>query len=355
MAKLRLAFVGTGGMGQVAHLRNYIAEPDCEVVAAAELRHEMAKMVGVRYGIPRIYKDHRELLAAEKQIDGIVAIQQFSVHGKLIPDLLAAKVPVLTEKPLANSLQAGQRLVAAQQKAGVPLYLAYHKRSDLASMYVRRKIEAWKQSGEFGAMKMVRITMPPGDWCASGFSHLINSSEPYPSLGRDGLPEGMTQEQHKQYEWFVNYYIHQVNLMRYLLGENYRPQYAEPTATVMVVRSDKGVPGVIEMSPYQTSIDWQESALIAFEKGWIKLELPCPLAVDQPGRVTVFEDLGKDREPRTTVPVLPMIHAMRQQARNFLAALRGEKTVLCEATEALADLEVSTQYLDLLNKAKAAH
>jgi predicted dehydrogenase len=43
MNKTRIGFVGTGLMGQCAHLWNYIAIEECEVVALAELRPELAR------------------------------------------------------------------------------------------------------------------------------------------------------------------------------------------------------------------------------------------------------------------------------------------------------------------------
>jgi hypothetical protein len=125
--------------------------------------------------------------------------------------------------------------------------------------------------------------------------------------------------------------------------------YADPTGVLLVAQSESGVCGAIEMATHTTTIDWQESAFIAFEKGWIRVELPAPLAIDQPGRVTAFQDGGK-REPLTISPTLPHIHAMRQQAINFIDALRGEKTCLCEPAEALEDLRVARDYIDLHQK-----
>ena len=45
MKKIRLGFIGTGNMGQMAHLRNYATLPNCEVVAMAELRPQLAAQV----------------------------------------------------------------------------------------------------------------------------------------------------------------------------------------------------------------------------------------------------------------------------------------------------------------------
>ena len=50
--KVRIGFVGVGGMGQCAHLRNYVTVPNCEVVAIAELREQTGQAVARRYGIP---------------------------------------------------------------------------------------------------------------------------------------------------------------------------------------------------------------------------------------------------------------------------------------------------------------
>ena len=79
MAKVRLGFVGVGGMGQCAHLRNYVTLPDCEVAAIAELREGLGRRVAERYAIPGVYRDHRELLANER-LDGIVAMYHDQGH-----------------------------------------------------------------------------------------------------------------------------------------------------------------------------------------------------------------------------------------------------------------------------------
>ena len=41
--RARIGFVGTGGMGQCAHLKNYAVLPECEVVAIAEIRPRLAE------------------------------------------------------------------------------------------------------------------------------------------------------------------------------------------------------------------------------------------------------------------------------------------------------------------------
>ena len=94
------------------------------------------------------------------------------------------------------------------------------------------------------------------------------------------------------------------------------------------------------------TIDWQESALVTFDRGYVKIDLPAPLASNRPGRVEIMRDSGKST-PMTMSPTLPWIHAMRQQAMNFVAAIKGEMKPLTEAAEALEDLKVARQYIRL--------
>lgn len=60
------------------------------------------------------------------------------------------------------------------------------------------------------------------------------------------------------------------------------------------------------------------------------------------------EDPGDGAAPREIRPTLPSVHAMRQQAAHFLAAVRGERTPFCRPEEALEDLRTARRCLDLL-------
>jgi len=350
VSRIRLGFVGVGNMGQCAHLKNYVSLPDCEVVAISELRPELGAAVGRRYNIPKVFTSAQDMLKQEK-LDGIVASQPFARHAAIVPELLELGIPVLIEKPIASSIPSAHVILDAARKPGAgKLYIGYHKRSDPATIRAKQQIAQWQTSGAAGKLKYVRINIPPGDWIAGGFTDLIKSDETYPWQKTDPMPAGWDEARSKQYLWFVNYYIHQINLLRHLLGEGYKVTFADPSGVLLVAQSDSGVTGVIEMSTHQTTIDWQEEAFVAFEKAWIKLELTAPIAAFRCGKLTIFSDPGDGAEPTTSTPTLPWTHPMRQQAIHFVAACRGEKTPLCEASEALADLEASEQYLTLFNQ-----
>ena len=344
--KIRVGFAGAGGMGQAAHLRNYAINPRCEVVAVAELREKTGQAVARRYGIPRVYREASEMIAKEK-LDAIVASHPFDRHGIVLSEILKARVPVFIEKPLAASLAVGEKLVAAVKAAGTFVMVGYHKRSDPATMWAKRRIGELAAGGDLGKLRYVRILMPEGDWAPFGFDGLVREDDPQPSLSRDPPAPDMDPGTFEKYTAFVNYYIHQVNLMRHLLGEPYRPVFADRAGVLLVGESDSGITCTIEMTPFRTTVDWQEQALVCFQKGWIRLELPAPLALNRPGKVEVYADPGEGVTPTLSSPTLPWVHAMKQQADNFISAVRGERPPMTTAEEALEDLRVARAYIRL--------
>lgn len=348
MRRVRIGFVGVGNMGQAAHLRNFVMVPNCEVVALCDIKPDHAAQVAQKWGIPHTYTSHQHMLA-NHELDGIVAIQPFTRHGSIIPELLSYGKPILTEKPIAASIAQGERIVAAARAHHTWVMVGYHKRADPAVVYAKAEIARLVASGELGKMTYIRILMPAGDWIANGFVQNIPSPDITDSLPHDPPPSDMDADSYAAYVTFVNYYIHQVNLMRHLLGEDWQVTHAAPSGHLLVGQSTTGVTCSIEMSPYQTSVDWQESALVCFERGWINIELPAPLAFTRPGRVTIMRDPlpTSATPPSTTSPHLPWVHAMWQQAQCFVNAVAGTAQPLCTAQEALSDLLLARAYLSL--------
>ncbi len=337
---VRIGFVGVGSMGQCAHLRNYTGISDCRVVAISEPRPELAQRVASRYNIPQVFPNAQSMLES-MELDGIVASQPFDRHGSLVAPLFAFGKPIFTEKPLASSVDQGLRMLNELKKGGSWHMVGYHKRCDPATEVAKAEIDRLKATGELGKLCYIRICIPPGDWIASGFTDLITSHEQSPNVEPDPPDPMMSPSEFQSYVNFINYYIHQVNLLRHLLGESYRVTFVDVNQILMVVESASGVTGTIELGPYATTIDWQESALIAFERGTIKLTLPAPLATHRAGSVEFFRDPGHGERPETIIPQLPWIHAMSNQALQFIRTVRSERRAPCEASEALEDLIIA--------------
>lgn len=341
--KLRIGFVGVGGMGQMAHLSNYaVLQEECEVVALADPRKQTAELVARRYGVPQVYANHIELLE-KADVDAIVAPQPFRHHYAIIPDILRKGIAVFTEKPLALSVKVGESLVRLGEESGSLHMVGYHKRSDPAMERAKSLVTQFQSSGEFGKLQYIRVTMPPGDW-VGGADKPLSVDEPFTSIDQEAGPEDFSDEQTKRLDSFVNYYIHQVNAIRFLLGESYRLTFADRAGVLLAGESDSGVTVTLEMAPYSTSIEWHEHIMVCFEKGFVRIDLPAPLARQRAGKVTVMRDNGKEA-PSYFEPIMPNLSAMRNQAKNFIAAVRGERPAPCVAKEALEDLRLAEDYI----------
>ena len=202
-AKVRIGFVGVGNMGQAAHLRSYVMVPECEVVALAEVKQDMARKVAARWGVPKVYVSHEEMLASEK-LDGIVASQPFTRHGTLVPELLKAGVPVFTEKPIAGSIEMGEKIVKAANANKNWMMIGYHKRSDPATMLAKQEIERLQQTKELGALKYIRILMPAGDHVGNGLNQNVSGNDPNPTFTWDPPASDMDKATNDAYGAFVN-------------------------------------------------------------------------------------------------------------------------------------------------------
>jgi len=346
--KVRIGFVGAGFMGQLAHISNYATIKDCELVALAEGRLKTAEAVARRYGIQKVYSTHTEMLE-KADIDAVVAIMHFNLYHALIPDILSAGKPVATEKPMCVRVETAKKMAALAEEKGVIYQVGYMKRHDPAAKLARQTIQEWKASGECGKMTYVRITMPSGDWTYEVESpiNLGDPAPPYEGQTGESPPEWMSKAMGNAYNGFINFYIHQVNLLRYLIDEDYEVTYVDPQSRILVAISESGVPCTLEMASYGLRNRWEEFYKICFDGGKIDLQIPVPMGRQRAGDVVIYKGsgFGNNNEPQAIRPMLPQRWAFREQARHFVECIREGKPTIAPAAEAIKDLEVSEQYI----------
>jgi len=165
VAPLRLGYVGCGFMAQRVHLPNFSTLPDCKIVALAELRPELGLRVQQRYGIPRLFRSHQELIA-DPEVDAVAVSAAFSAQGDIAVDALMAGKCVFMDKPMAVSLDQAQRLLDAEQHGGGRLMVGYMKRYDAGNELVKDHVRQFRETGELGRLQYVRNHGFVGDWVA---------------------------------------------------------------------------------------------------------------------------------------------------------------------------------------------
>jgi predicted dehydrogenase len=341
-AKVRIGFVGAGFMGQLAHIRSYaLLREECELVALAEPRQRTAELVAARYGIGRVYRDHRELLESEK-LDGIVAAQKFTHHAALLPELYPRVPHLFTEKPLALGAAVGGRLAHLANESDCVHMLGYQRRSDPATVEAKRTIDAWKESGDMGGLRYLRICYTDGDWTGNAHARLIDAGEQPPPYPAEEPPPEFAADEEALWALStgVDELVHPLNLLRHFLGERYRLVFVHVSGRLYAFESESGIPVTIEVTPYRLTVGFDEELLVAFERGYVRLRPAPSLAINRAGRLEVYRDAGGGLPPEQVAPQLPWVDPMQAQAANFLRVCRGEIPPLTDATEAAEDLQL---------------
>ncbi|MBO3663538.1 Gfo/Idh/MocA family protein [Microbacterium stercoris] len=144
MMTLRVGLLGVGMMGR--HHARVIREVEgIDLVAIADPGGDPH---GVAGGL-EILPDVDALISAG--IDAAVVAVPTRFHEEAALKLAAAGVHTLVEKPIAHSLEAGQRMVDAFRDAGLVGAVGHIERFNPALQQARRRIEA----GELGAVYQV--------------------------------------------------------------------------------------------------------------------------------------------------------------------------------------------------------
>lgn len=109
---VRIGIVGCGRLTRNKHLKAIQTVEDLECAAVADLDSTARNSVADQYGIESRYEDLDALLG-HPEIDAVALIVPTRVKADLVIQALAAGKRVLVEKPLADSLEAADRVAAA--------------------------------------------------------------------------------------------------------------------------------------------------------------------------------------------------------------------------------------------------
>lgn len=123
-ARVRIAVVGAGLIGR-RHADLVCAHPASELSAIVDPA-PAAQQVADRLGVRR-HPTVAELFADEPP-DGVVVATPNALHVEHGLAAVKAGIPVLVEKPIADTEQEAAVLVDAAEAAGVPLLVGHHRR-----------------------------------------------------------------------------------------------------------------------------------------------------------------------------------------------------------------------------------
>jgi predicted dehydrogenase len=142
VARLKIGVIGCGAIAQIQHLP-HLRELDAEfeIGGLADLSPNLLEAVGTEYGVApeRRFVDYHEMLQTD--IDGVIVCPSVS-HAP--PTIAAAEAGkhVFVEKPMCTTVREAQAMVAAADKAGVVLMVAYMKRHEPAYRFAQERVRA---------------------------------------------------------------------------------------------------------------------------------------------------------------------------------------------------------------------
>jgi predicted dehydrogenase len=138
---MRIAVIGAGQFGR-RHIASIKANPACELAGVADptYRGESA------------FSDYRCMLD-EARPDGVVIATPNALHVPIGLDCVERRVPMLVEKPIADTLVAARELVSAAEAARVPLLVGHHRRHNPLLEKARELV----QGGSLGRLTAVAV------------------------------------------------------------------------------------------------------------------------------------------------------------------------------------------------------
>ena len=315
--EIRIAVIGAGSFGQ-KHLQMVATEPGFAVAGIAD-PSAAARALAQQLGVP--WHEQPGALLDAVRPDGVLVVTPNHLH--LPHGLLCIErgIPVLVEKPVADTVERGEQLACAAGTAGVAVLVGHHRRHNPILETAREVV----RSGRLGRVVAVNLT-----W-------LARKPETYFDVPWRREPGGGPI--------LINL-IHEIDALRFVLGEiaTVRAMTAnairgfpvEDTAAVLLRFSSGAIGSVVLSDAAEAPWSWELTSgenpayprqnaacgVIAGTQGSLSipdLELWCHAGCSAAERGWT-EPMRRERIPFTPDD------AYRRQLRHFGRVIRGEET-----------------------------
>lgn len=158
-AALRIAVIGAGAFGR-QHIERIAKEPLCSLAGVADPAAS-AKDLAASHGVP--WREKATDLLDEVKPDAVIVATPNALHVPVGLACAARRLPMLIEKPIAETVAGARELVDAADRAGVPLLVGHHRRYNP----IIARARAIVQEGRLG-----RLTAVTALW-------LVRKPDPY--------------------------------------------------------------------------------------------------------------------------------------------------------------------------------
>src|SRR5437870_4509996 len=158
MARLRWGLIGCGDISRKRVAPALRDLPNCDLVAVARSRAELAEPLAQEFGARRWYQDWQTLIQ-DKDVQAVYIATPVHLHAAQTIAAAEAGKHVLCEKPMALNVEDCDRMIAACRAHDVRLGVAYYRHFYPAIA----RIKAIVASGEIGDPVVAQIEA--FEWC----------------------------------------------------------------------------------------------------------------------------------------------------------------------------------------------
>jgi|TARA_B110000027_G_C16117719_1_gene301052 predicted dehydrogenase len=187
--KIQIAVVGMGLMGS-QHLKAIKLSKKATLHSILDI-NKSSYLQAKKFKVP-FYRNFRELLKKNKP-DAVIVATPNQFHEKHTSQFLKAKIPVLLEKPISDSIKSAKKIINNAKKNNTQLLIGYHRRHNTIASALKKKID----SGQLGKIVSVNVMC----WL---YKHEDYYKEKWRTL-KGGGPLGINL-------------VHDIDLICYLLG-----------------------------------------------------------------------------------------------------------------------------------------
>ncbi len=134
---IKTAVIGVGSMGK-NHARIYWELPDVKLVGVADLNQTVSESIAHQYST-KSYTNYRQMLDEQKP-DAVTICVATSSHVDVGLEVIKRGIHVLVEKPISCTVDEGNILIDAAEKAGVKLMIGHIERFNPAITALKEKL-----------------------------------------------------------------------------------------------------------------------------------------------------------------------------------------------------------------------
>ena len=327
--KLRIGYIGTGGIANFQVQKLLERRKDVEVVAGCDVSAEAVKKFAEAFKVPQTFSDYNEMLA-KAELDAVSVCTPNFMHKDPTIAALKAGKHVLVEKPMAMSAEEAKAMVAAGEKSKGTLTMGFQYRLAAEAQILKR----FADEGQFGTVMFARVQ----------------------AMRRRGVPNwGVFGRKELQGGGpLIDIGVHLIECAHFLMGE---PKPTAASAQMFTYMGDK--PSSVDTA--WPNWDYKTYTVEDLAVGFVRFENGATMAIESSfiahakdafnvqimgteGGCTLHPPAVFKDEAGTMVNIepgyVPKYDSMAKKMDDWVARIRGERETQCPARAGLMVQEI---------------